>query len=40
MDRWEGIERPYADEDVERLRGSVRWSTRSRGWARSASGSS
>jgi isocitrate lyase len=23
MERWEGIERPYADEDVERLRGSV-----------------
>jgi isocitrate lyase len=23
MDRWEGIERPYADDDVERLRGSV-----------------
>jgi isocitrate lyase len=24
MDRWDGIERPYAEEDVERLRGSVR----------------
>jgi len=24
MDRWEGIERPYTEEDVERLRGSVR----------------
>jgi isocitrate lyase len=24
MDRWEGIERPYTVEDVERLRGSVR----------------
>ena len=24
MDRWEGIERPYGDDDVERLRGSVR----------------
>ncbi|MGH3035857.1 MAG: isocitrate lyase [Gaiellaceae bacterium] len=24
MERWEGIERPYAEEDVERLRGSVR----------------
>jgi isocitrate lyase len=23
VDRWEGIERPYADEDVRRLRGSV-----------------
>ena len=23
MERWEGIERPYAEEDVERLRGSV-----------------
>src|SRR6516164_8567281 len=23
-DRWHGIERPYSDEDVERLRGSVR----------------
>jgi isocitrate lyase len=23
MDRWEGIERPYTQEDVERLRGSV-----------------
>ena len=23
MDRWTGIERPYADDDVERLRGSV-----------------
>jgi isocitrate lyase len=23
MDRWDGIERPYTDEDVERLRGSV-----------------
>jgi isocitrate lyase len=23
MDRWEGIERPYTDEDVARLRGSV-----------------
>jgi isocitrate lyase len=23
LDRWEGIERPYADEDVRRLRGSV-----------------
>jgi isocitrate lyase len=23
MDRWQGIERPYAEEDVERLRGSV-----------------
>ncbi|MEX0816224.1 MAG: isocitrate lyase, partial [Gaiellales bacterium] len=23
MDRWEGIERPYAEEDVRRLRGSV-----------------
>jgi isocitrate lyase len=23
MDRWEGIERPYTEEDVERLRGSV-----------------
>jgi len=23
MDRWEGIERRYAEEDVERLRGSV-----------------
>jgi isocitrate lyase len=23
MDRWHGIERPYAEEDVERLRGSV-----------------
>src|SRR5918996_5393887 len=24
MERWEGIERPYGEEDVERLRGSVR----------------
>jgi isocitrate lyase len=24
MDRWDGIERPYTDEDVRRLRGSVR----------------
>ena len=24
MDRWNGIERPYSEEDVERLRGSVR----------------
>ena len=24
MDRWEGIERPYGEDDVERLRGSVR----------------
>jgi isocitrate lyase len=24
MERWEGIERPYVEEDVERLRGSVR----------------
>ncbi len=24
MERWEGIERPYTEEDVERLRGSVR----------------
>ena len=24
MDRWEGIERPYSQEDVERLRGSVK----------------
>jgi isocitrate lyase len=24
MDRWEGIERPYTEEDVQRLRGSVR----------------
>jgi isocitrate lyase len=24
MDRWEGIERPYSKEDVERLRGSVK----------------
>jgi isocitrate lyase len=24
MDRWEGIERPYGEEDVERLRGSVK----------------
>jgi isocitrate lyase len=24
MDRWEGIERPYSEEDVERLRGSVK----------------
>jgi isocitrate lyase len=24
MDRWQGIERPYTQEDVERLRGSVR----------------
>jgi isocitrate lyase len=24
MERWEGIERPYAEEEVERLRGSVR----------------
>jgi isocitrate lyase len=23
-DRWEGVERPYSDEDVERLRGSVK----------------
>jgi isocitrate lyase len=23
MDRWDGIERPYTDEDVDRLRGSV-----------------
>ena len=23
MDRWEGIERPYTDDDVERLRGSL-----------------
>ena len=23
MDRWDGIERPYTDEDVQRLRGSV-----------------
>ncbi|MGH3006148.1 MAG: isocitrate lyase [Gaiellaceae bacterium] len=23
MDRWDGIERPYSEEDVERLRGSV-----------------
>src|SRR5688572_28248076 len=23
MERWEGIERPYAEEEVERLRGSV-----------------
>src|SRR5918992_2135290 len=23
MDRWDGIERPYAEEDVQRLRGSV-----------------
>ncbi len=23
-DRWEGVERPYTDDDVERLRGSVR----------------
>ncbi len=23
MDRWQGIERPYAEEDIERLRGSV-----------------
>ena len=23
MDRWTGIERPYADDDIERLRGSV-----------------
>src|SRR5512134_2791357 len=23
MDRWIGIERPYTDDDVERLRGSV-----------------
>jgi isocitrate lyase len=23
-DRWEGVERPYTDEDVERLRGSVK----------------
>jgi isocitrate lyase len=24
MDRWDGIERPYTEDDVERLRGSVR----------------
>src|SRR5687768_15482778 len=24
MDRWDGIDRPYTDEDVARLRGSVR----------------
>src|ERR687891_14961 len=24
MERWEGIERPYGEEEVERLRGSVR----------------
>ena len=23
MDRWQGIERPYTEDDVERLRGSV-----------------
>src|SRR5688572_31969063 len=23
MDRWDGIERPYTDDDVQRLRGSV-----------------
>ena len=39
MDRWEGIERPYTQHDVERLRGSVASSTRWRGWAPSASGS-
>ena len=24
MDRWDGIERPYTEEDVQRLRGTVR----------------
>ena len=29
MDRWEGIERPYTQEQVERLRGSVMVAERS-----------
>jgi len=36
--RWDGIARPYSEEDVLRLRGRFTWSTRSRGWGPSGSG--
>ncbi len=38
--RWKGVRRGYAPEDVYRLRGWSRSSTRSRGAARRSSGAS
>ena len=37
-ERWQGIDRPYGPEEVVRLRGSLRSSTRSPGSAPSGSG--